>query len=176
MTIQIRYQDNHSHICFFSFFLTSLHLLILIIIIFLLLIIISRTSLCEGGCLLKHVNKQKGGEGAYVWIFYVIKRIKIEETEVPFFVATCHEMTNSQKDVTTKFNGIFFINREINRRLNPRRNDVIFVRHRMFQYFQDTSVINNKKTTLNLKKETMCFHLIPFSICVCAPFFIQSCF
>lgn len=126
--------------------------------------------------LLKHANKQKGGEGAYVWIFYVIKRIKIEETEVPFFVATCHEMTNSRKDVTTKFNGIFFINREINRRLNPRRNDVIFVRHRMFQYFQDTSVINNKKTTLNLKKETMCFHLIPFSICVCAPFFIQSCF
>uniref|UniRef100_K1P8L7 Uncharacterized protein n=1 Tax=Magallana gigas TaxID=29159 RepID=K1P8L7_MAGGI len=55
--------------------------------------------------LLKHANKQKGGEGAYVWIFYVIKRKKIEETEVPFFVATCHEMTNSRKDVTTKFNG-----------------------------------------------------------------------
>lgn len=64
--------------------------------------------MCEGGCLLKHLNKQKGGEGAYVWIFYVIKRKKIEENEVPFFVATCHEMTNAQKDVTTKFNGIFF--------------------------------------------------------------------
>lgn len=52
--------------------------------------------MCEGGCLLKHLNKQKGGEGAYMKIFYVIKRKKTEENEGPFFVATCNEITNSR--------------------------------------------------------------------------------
>lgn len=80
-------------------------------------------------------------------------------------------MTNSRKDVTTKFNGIFFINREINRRLNPRRNDVIFVRHRMFQYFQDTSVINNKKNYTELEERDNVFLFDSFlDLRVCSVF------
>lgn len=96
------------------------------------------------GVVYSSILTSKKGERELIWRYFMW--LKEKNRGKWGSLLRCYVQWNNK---FSKFNGIFFINREINRRLNPRRNDVIFVRHRMSQYFQDTSVINNKKNKLD---------------------------